>query len=179
MRTKEILVKLLHKRAIIFPNVNDGKYSVILTEESHDNDGFKIDEIPEDSIIIKCDMFPNLKPESPTLFFKGNKSMRRRADYALVSESKKMIMFFELKKDSTNVKKIISQLKGAKCVIDYCEIIAEMFWEEKKIFGGFKCSYYIIRHGMQMKLSTIRIDSSDINKPRKITGSTATFNELL
>jgi len=183
MRTKEILLELLIQEGVIIsPDIDDnGIYSVTL-KESKDYE-FRIDKVPENSFAIKCDMFPVLNEKKIVTFFRGEKGECKRADYALICESEKRIMFFEITKSSNKtVSEAILQLKGAKCIIDYCEIIAEMFWKEGKIFGGFQCTYYIIylsmtpRHSFNRRNTT---NSSDIDNPRQIVGSSAIFNALL
>ena len=95
--------------------------------------------VPEDAIVFKCDSFPN----TGEVFFNGRSGECKRADYVLVSESEKVIMIFELQKSNRKTAhEITAQLKGAKCIVDYCESISSEFLGMHDIFCGFTYRYY-------------------------------------
>ena len=174
MSVLNILRKLILDNVILVPEKN---YSCKLPEPDSDY-AFEIRNLPEDALIIKCDSFPKTAG-----FFKSNYMECKKADYALISESKKVIMFFELKRSNyTTHKENVAQLKGAKCVIDYCGLVAASFLDEHEIFDGFTDRYYIVIVNSSSKRSfKKRIKPPDNRKPddaRKIYGNTMPFRGL-
>lgn len=187
MGTKEILLELLSDNATALIVKKHRKYSVTFIEKSDEKSDeklyeFELSQIPEDSIVIKCDTFPNLG-EDGSKFFKGDNGECKRADYVLISESEKVIMLFEFKKSnkSSTKKDKCLQLKGAKCVVDYCKIIAESFLGTRNIFDGFQYKYYIIYHTFSRKIPHLAIDlpsNFTPDTPRIIAGPFISFGYL-
>ena len=160
MNTTDILRELLVDDVIV-PIENN---RCIMSEAGSDYT-FSLNHLPKDSIIIKCDRFPNLGEK----FFKGKNQECKRADYALISESKKVIMLFELKRSSKSsiLKDNIAQLKGAKCVVAYCGLIVDSFFGKPKIFDGFVEKYYIIRYSPSEKREFAASETMDNTSPEK------------
>ena len=125
---------------VILPlaEMHEKKFCVLMEIEA----GYKftIRGLPDDTLIIKSDRFPTTKD----VFFKSDHMECKRADYVLVSESEKIIMFFELKRSTktASMNDVIAQLKGSKCVMDYCELISAAFLGEYRIFNGYTLKYY-------------------------------------
>jgi hypothetical protein len=92
-----------------------------------------IRDIPSDAWAIKADLFTQ-----PQAIFRGSKGECKRADYILISEEKKKIIFIELKqtKESTQRNHIIEQLKGAHCLMHYCQEIVCRFWGVSNFLHG-------------------------------------------
>jgi len=179
MNTKDTLQKLLHSNAIAPVVMDRGQHSVTLVEETYN---FTLRHIPNDSIVIKCDKFPNLCALGQEFFLNENGECKR-ADYALISESSNVIMFFELKKSKRSSKRAdaILQLKGATCVVNYCGLIAAEFLNKPRIFDGFLYRYYIVHHDSLRKRSFREdrpIDNSTPHMPRIIGGAFMAFGDL-
>ena len=108
-----------------------------------------IEGLPDACFILKADY-----GRCEATFNKA-KGARRRADYIIITDDgqSKRILYIELKK-SNNQKKnknaskeskiyaykevmqeVSEQLKGAKCLIEYCRAIGNVFWEDE---GGGK-----------------------------------------
>ena len=158
--------------------ISEGKCFCVLTEVESDYD-FTVYNPPNDAIIIKCDKFPT----TGNVFFKGKNKESKRADYVLVSESEKVLMFFELKrsKSSSSAKNVVAQLKGAKCIMDYCESISSSFLNENRIFLGFEHKYYKGYYTSPQKRSFERKEEPDNRTPetaRILRGKDAQFSSL-
>ena len=125
---------------VIVPLSNEHGKNHCYLVESEANYTLKVSHVPDDALVFKCDRFPN----TGVVFFKGKNDECKCADYVLVSESEKVIMFFELKHSlkSVTFKKTIAQLKGAKCIMDYCASLSSSFLGEHDIFNGYAFKYY-------------------------------------
>ncbi len=89
-----------------------------------------ISNVPEESLIIKCDSFPCLSS------FISEKGMNCRADYAIlhIKDSKPIISIIEItsskNKKAKSSSQITNQLLGAKSVIEYCKTLLINFKSE-------------------------------------------------
>jgi hypothetical protein len=130
----EILVEMLKNDATIAIETESDKRVVKLTE-SQINQHVKIYNIPENAIVIKADAFP-----SPNAIFANSKFECKRADFIIVVETEKVIIYIELK-NSIKTKSqefIIQQLQGAQCLMSYCQSIGEIFWKEKNFLKNYQ-----------------------------------------
>ncbi len=92
MSDMEILSELILESALI-PHENEyGKPVIKLQEAGAKGSVSFIRKIPLDAIVIKADEFP-----APKKFFKGDKGECKRADFIIISEEKKVILYVELK----------------------------------------------------------------------------------
>ncbi len=121
-----LLQKIISEDAVV--PLNQDRKSVDLSENETT---FTIRNLPTDSIAIKADKFP-----APIGFFKGNVGENRRADFIIISEAsteKRWVVYIEMKGEAKpDNKRIITQLKGAQCVIAYCRSVAEKFHGKTK-----------------------------------------------
>ncbi|MBF0294012.1 MAG: hypothetical protein HQL96_02395 [Magnetococcales bacterium] len=127
MTDSDILLDMLHKE--ITTSTNDSK--IKLKEEN--SYAVTIADLPSDAIIIKTDSFP-----APLGCFQNTRGECKRADYILISETKKVILFIELKGNKEDGSTIIKQLKGALCVAAYFREIGKQFWDKKDFLDGYK-----------------------------------------
>jgi len=180
MSTTDTLRILISDNAVI-PIVQCLGRNACVLKESEFNYKFTLRDIPADSFIIRFDKFP----DTSDVFFKSKNMECRKADYALVSESEKVIMFFELKRSSrsySSSKNPIAQLKGACCIMDYCEIIADSFLGVSKMFDEFTRRYYIIHCKSSSKRAFSvedRVDNRVPENAMKYGGAFATFKWLI
>mgnify|MGYP007058257523 FL=1 len=136
MSDMEILSELILESALI-PHENEyGKPVIKLQEAGVKGSVSCIRNIPSDSIVIKADEFP-----APKTFFKGDKGECKRADFIIISEEKKVILYVELKAGAKDASHIVKQLKGASCVISYCKEIGKQFWSEARFLDGYAHRY--------------------------------------
>ncbi len=136
MQDMEILSELILDSALV-PHENEyGKPIIKLQETGVKGAISYIRNIPSDAIVIKADEFP-----APKSFFKGNKGERKRADFIIISEEKKVILYVELKAGPKDSSYIVKQLKGASCVISYCKGIGKHFWNENTFLEGYAHRY--------------------------------------
>ena len=118
----EILRALFEERALA--SIEEGR--LILEEIEDQRYTLKITGIPDDVIAFKADMFPSLKK----IVFRDHKHECRRADYVIIarSESRRWIVYVEMKSGRGGGRDIKDQLRGAKCLVTYCREIGQQFW---------------------------------------------------
>lgn len=173
----DIMKELINEKSIVKLKENNGKFSGILEEPNSDY-SFEISGLPKGVLIIKCDDFPDT-----TQFFKNSKKECKRADYVVLSSSDSRMFIIELKrsKDSSNNADTTAQLKGAGCIMKFCETIAEIFWNEKAIFGDYQ-QHYFKYYANPRKRPFCQKQNSSNNLPenaRIIDGKKIQYNRLL
>lgn len=136
MSDMKILSELILESALISHENEHGKPVIKLQEAGVKNSVSFIRNIPSDTIVIKADEF-----SAPKSFFKGNKGECKRADFIIISEEKKVILYVELKAGVKDAGHIVKQLKGASCVISYCKEIGTQFWSERRFLDGYAHRY--------------------------------------
>ena len=172
------LKRLINKHAIV-PLKNDGdKYSFKLTERQP-NYGLTVYDCPADTFVFMCDdKFP-----SPNKIFRGDKGECKRADYIIVSSEIKNIVIIELKhsKQSSTKGDVVSQLKGANCLLEYCESVISSFWGDKGLFVGFETKYikYIHRSRKRSFKTETMAKNDSPDKFRIIYEKSVPFNMLV
>lgn len=90
-----------------------------------------ISGIPQDSIMIRGDVWP-----SPDRVFTSEKGARRLADFILVSAQDNTVtaVYIEMKaRKELEKNNIIQQLKGVRCLMDYCQSIAKHFFGKEML----------------------------------------------
>lgn len=96
----------------------------------------EIKGLPHDSIVIKAEDF-----KDPPTVFQGSKGEGRRADFVIVSNDgiKKWIVCIEVKRGRRiRRNRVIAQLRGARCIMDYCKSIGREFWSAKGFLKGYE-----------------------------------------
>lgn len=122
--TTQVLAELLEPNAVIWPRVNiHGKRELKLCEPDEADCVVLIRDVPPDALALKADLFPQ-----PRGVFKGSKGECKRADYIIISEERKTIIFVELKLTRAQQNHVTQQLKGAHCLLHYCQEIVFRFW---------------------------------------------------
>jgi len=177
MGIREILRELIVDSGIIFAEYEDGQYVCNLPETNSDY-SFKLRHLPKDAFAIKCDSFP----DTGDVFFRGKNDECKKADYALISESQRVIMFFELARScgTKTENESIAQLKGATCIMDYCGHIAASFFDSPDI-RNFDYRYYIVRYSKSVKRTLEILQKPGGWKPenaKKIGGTFVSFKYL-
>jgi hypothetical protein len=145
----EILGQMISTKATAQLQQQNNRNSVELCEPQANHSRVKIYGLPDDTIVIKADLFP-----SPDTIFQGNKGECKRADYILISEEKKCIIFLEMKKTNGAQKEIVSQLKGAQCVMKYCQEVGISFWSKPDFLNGYKHRFVSVCHTSIHKIKT-------------------------
>ena len=138
---------------------NYGKNQVIL-EEANDY-SVTINGMPDNDqvIVIKTDAF-----SASNAVFKGNRGECKRADFVIIADTdtKKRIIFIELKAKKDSETEIIQQLTGAQCFVAYCQEIGRKFWQQKSFLDNYQSRFVSIGHINVPKRKT-RIERSTDN----------------
>lgn len=134
----------------------------------------EITELSNDSIVIKVDY------SKPLNTLKSVKGQRRRADFAIVSntEKNKWIICIETQKATgKDPEDVEQQLRGAECLIGYCKCIGKSFWQSKNFLDGYQYRF--------VSIVNINIDKQTTrpykpgNQPRKkLHDSPENFREI-
>jgi hypothetical protein len=141
MTDREILSELISDSALIPLETEYGKALIKLQEEKVKHSDCSIRNVPSDAIVIKADDFPE-----PTTFFKGNQGECKRADFIIISEEKKIILYVELKAGQKDASYIVKQLKGAFCVMSYCKEVGKRFWNQNTFLDDYAHRFVGIVH---------------------------------
>lgn len=133
MQDSEILSQMIKASARVPLEKRYKKLIVTLTEPPPADYSVIIGSMPDDAVVIKVDAFP-----SPDAVFSGSKGECRRADYVIVSQSRKRILYIELKKNKDSFKEVVQQLTGAKCFVSYCKAVGKSFWKERDFLEDYQ-----------------------------------------
>lgn len=141
MSDRDLLAQILKPNAVI-PLIKEYKYfKVELVESSAPDSKLTIRGCPSDCLVINVDdYFDNSR------VFNGNSGVGKRADYILISEEEKKVLFIEMKKSRSGGGDIIKQLKGSLCFFEYCKKILEHFLSSKACFGDYELRFVSFKH---------------------------------
>lgn len=163
----QILKELFKKDALQGLENNYHKFHTTLREPSCPDSSVLIADIPEESLVVKIDKFPD-----PSAVFNGDKGECRRADFLIISEynDKKRILFIELKRTKDEKTKIIQQLKGAVCALKYCQEAGKQFWNKSNFLDEFEFRFVSFGHtAIRKRRTRIRREvSTTHNSPEKM-----------
>lgn len=130
----DILLNLINDNAIVTVEKNPYNRNFLQLYETGDGNSedyhLKVLNTPEDTIAIKSDMFP-----PPKNVFQNTKGECKRGDFVIISEDVNCnwIIYIEMKYGKHGESsRIIQQLKGSKCFIDYCRSIGRTFFGQDK-----------------------------------------------
>ncbi len=148
MTDMEILSEIFREAALV-PVCEENKKQVVeLIERAKLPGGkeqeyrVKIQNLPSDALAIDLDR--NFHVDC---IFSGTKGECRRADYIIVSEAEKCIVYIEMKYGTDKLKGIVEQLSGAQCFMKYCQEIARVFWKAGGNFlYGYKSRFISFKH---------------------------------
>ncbi len=131
----KILQELVKKQATVSPKSTSYGKKIITLKENADGSQYAvtIQGLPKDAIAMKADMFP-----APDHIFTCQRGECRRADYILITNSgqENFILYIEMKKGRAKSREIVTQLKGAQCLIAYCRAIGRLFWQKEDFLGA-------------------------------------------
>ena len=181
MSDTEILLQLFKPRAQVEAITNSyGKKEVTLTEAQQPDSRVKINHLHSDAVIINVDKF-----EGPHHVFNCDTGVCKRADYVIISESARVILYVELKSASHRNSDVVNQLKGAKCFIGYCKEIVRLFWSENNFMDNYKERYVSFveisasQRPVFSQSSPVHDTSSAFLKIKRPNRSFQSFNKLV
>ena len=149
MPDNNILSQLFSKSSLVPLQGSVTKPRVTLTEPDAEDSTATISGLPADAFVIKVDDFT-----SPNKIFQCSRGECKRADYVIISEQKKCILYIELKRTKDGRTKIVQQLMGAKCFVKYCQQIGKEFWNDNSFLNGYSHRFVSIAHTSISKKST-------------------------
>ena len=145
MNDIEILREMLVCDVQVSPQQEKGKRLSVKLLDCQAHTVVKVNGLPHDSIVIRAEQF-----KTPRYVFKGSKRERKRADFVIVSNDEKegrWIICIEIqggkRKTEGHVK---AQLKGALCVVKYCQCIGKEFWKEKDFLNDYNYRFVSMEH---------------------------------
>lgn len=112
-----------------------------LSEPSASSHEVVISGLPDDTLVIKVDHFT-----APTTVFNGTKGENKRADFVIISDEKKKMIFIEMKRTKDSPQEIMKQLKGAACFMSYCCAIGKNFWKNQTFLHGYQMRFISMGH---------------------------------
>lgn len=150
MSDMAILLELINNDAMVSLQDEYDKKFVVLIEPDVPDSKVKIRNLPSDAMVIKVDRF-----RSPDAIFKGDRGECKRADYVIVSEKEKCILYIETKLTNDEEHLIVKQLKGAHCFIKYCQEIVRSFWEVEYFLKNYQNRFISFSHTGSINKQTI------------------------
>lgn len=137
MNDIEILKEMLSCKVRVELQQETGKLPSVKLKDKQSNAIVEIENLPQNSIVIRPETFL-----FKYVVFEGLKDERKRADFVIISNvgTRKWIVFIEIKTgkiDGKKRKKVIAQLRGAQCIVDYCKSIGREFWAAKGFLRGY------------------------------------------
>ena len=141
MDDMEIVNQMIKPTALVDLEEEYGRSFVTLKEPQEPDSTAIIRNLPHDAMVIKVDMF-----KAPNDIFHGANGECKRADYVIISEEKKKIIYIELKRTKDAWSKIIKQLLGAQCFVRYCQEVGKAFWNEDNFLRGYDQRFISIGH---------------------------------
>lgn len=149
MTDMDILSQMIKNSVLVQLEDHYGTPRVKLMEPQAPNSSATIQKLPTDAMVIKADEF-----RSPNDVFNGKKGECKRADYVLISEEQKCIIYIEMKQKKCEWHQIVKQLQGAQCFLKYCQEIGKGFWEKNDFLNGYKSRFISIAHTSISKQKT-------------------------
>lgn len=145
------------KNKIVIEENDQHSYQVSITNTpSHD-----------EIIVIKADCF-----YEPINFFANSKHECRRADAIIITnfDKHRKIICVELKMGKAKRVEVISQLKGAKCLVSYIQEIGKQFWGSPDFLDDYEFRFVSIRQiGINKKTTRSKKSKKDIHdSPEKM-----------
>lgn len=133
--------------------------------------------LPMDSFVFKADAFPQ-----PQALFNDVEEVRKRADYILLAKdsTKKCVVFIEMKRTKDSRHGIIAQLRGAACIMDYCNAVLKRVWGE--VARGFDEHFVSCAHTSSKRGTYPNRHDSIHNVPDrflKLKGHSITYQQLI
>lgn len=142
MTDTELLSQLINEQSKLqLETEYDRHHCVSLIEPGQSDSRIVIKNMPYDSFVIKSDKF-----SSPDLIFKGDRGECKRADYIIISEERKCVLFVEIKRTKDSWNEIVQQLKGSQCFLEYCQSVAKIFWNKADFLSDYKMRFISIAH---------------------------------
>ncbi|MDD4966081.1 hypothetical protein [Halothiobacillus sp.] len=149
MSEMDILSQMIKGTALVQLEEEYGKPIVKLSEPQAPDSSATIRNLPTDAMVIKVDAF-----RSPDDVFNGGNGECKRADYVIISEEKKCIIYIEMKRTKDGWNQIVKQLLGSQCFVKYCQEVGKGFWNEKNFLIGYKSRFISIGHTSIAKKKT-------------------------
>lgn len=140
----EIFKEMIIKTATVPLEDHHTKKKVILSESSPPNYSVTIHGMPDDdqTIVIKADVF-----SAPKNIFANSKHECKRSDFVILADTYKgkFIICIELKGGKGGSKEeIIQQLKGTRCLVNYCREIGQSFWQSQNLLKDYEYRFVCI-----------------------------------
>ena len=134
MNDIEILEDMLSSRSRV-PLRYDGSWYFVELIDRQAKTNVKIQNIPHNSIVVKADTFEFRHP-----VFAGSKDEGKRADFVIVSNenANKWMICIEIKRGNIQQSEVTAQLRGARCIMDYCKSIGREFWSVRGFLTGYE-----------------------------------------
>ena len=155
MEDTKILKEMIKKTALVTLEGPKAKPRVILKEPDAPDSSATISQLPSDALVIKIDAFRSLEK-----IFNGDKGECKRADFVIISENKKVIIYIEMKRGKKEKNHILRQLMGAQCFVRYCREIGKEFWHEKNFLRNYKHRYVSMGHTKNIDKRKTRIQKN-------------------
>jgi hypothetical protein len=154
------------------------KKKVVLTEHGTTDSSLELHNVPADAIVIDVDAnFSNSD------LFANSAGECKRADYLIISQEKKLVLFIEMKKGPSPTSDIIKQLIGSRCAFEYCQSIAREFFDEADFLVDYRLRFVAFKHvNLEKKKTKIDKSTATHDTPERLMrvswANTIQFNKI-
>lgn len=155
-------------------NIETGEYEKVELVSS-----IEIKDLPENVFVFSADAFPQ-----PQALFNDVREVRKRADFILIAKApdKQRIVFIEMKRTKDSEHGIVAQLRGAACIMDYCNSILKYFWGDSAVVSDYvprfvSCSHNSAKRGTRADRTAPIHDIPD--RLLKLCGKSFTYQQLI
>lgn len=154
----EILAEMLKPDPLIHWKNEYGKEVLCLSEPNAPASRAEIHGIPHDAVVLKPDRFP-----APQVIFQGKKGECDRADFIIISELRRVVLYIEMKQSESKAWKVIRQLKGAFCCLKYCQTIGREFWGKSDFLEGYRDRFVAITNTGPQKQKSVEYKNAPVH----------------
>ena len=163
MSDRDVLADIIHPDAVInLAEQYKGRFSVVLYESKAPDSKLTIRGCPSDCLVLNLDSaFDN------TRLFNGANGVSKRADFMLISEEKKKVIFIEMKRSGSPNSDIIKQLTGSLCVFEYFKSVLQNFFQSKTHFSDYSLHFISAKHTTLNKGNTKIVKNGKCNNTPK------------
>lgn len=154
----EILDALLRPEVRVPLEKEHSKDVLRLSEPKAPDSRADIRGMPHDAIVFKPDLFP-----VPEAVFQGRKGECDRADFIIISELRRVVLYIEMKQSGGKAWKVTRQLKGAFCCLKYCQAIGREFWGKSDFLEGYRDRFVAITNTGPQKQKSVEYKSAPVH----------------
>lgn len=162
-----------------YPLEREGGNNGYIILEENSKTKVRINQVPEDLVAIKLDKNNSFS----RILFTGKNGETCCCDFVLICDTKKVIIFIEIKTNTAKREHIINQLKSTDCIFDYIQIVGKKFYNVNNFFDDYERKYIVFKKLSKKNGSKDHLKSynglSSYDKPLFLSGNNNVYFKRL